>query len=235
MRKLLITNDDGIDAPGIQALVDAARHFGEPIVVAPAEAHSGCGHRVTTDGPFRVERRANGFAVRGTPADCVRVAFHDLATDVDLVLSGINSGGNLGADVWHSGTVAAVREAAFHGGYGVAFSQYRRRGLAVDWERAASWVRQVLNELLVRPRESGVFWNVNLPHLDAAMADPIAIACPLERAPLPLRYIKEGDHYHYDGDYHNRQRQAGSDVDVCFRGQIAVTRLSVHDEEGRRG
>src|SRR5262245_53768028 len=127
--KLLLTNDDGIDAPGLRALLAAAQPLGEPVVVAPARAHSGCSHRVTTDGPFRVAARPDGFAVEGTPADCVRVALHDVAPDIAWVLSGINAGGNLGADVYHSGTVAAVREAVLHGLPGVALSQYRKRGM----------------------------------------------------------------------------------------------------------
>src|SRR5262249_20550980 len=123
----LLTNDDGIDAPGLQALFQAVQPFAESIVVAPASALSGCSHRVTTDGPIRIDKRAaNRFAVDGTPADCVRVGLHALAKDVDWVLSGINAGGNLGADVHHSGTVAAVREAVLHGKPGIALSQYRK-------------------------------------------------------------------------------------------------------------
>src|SRR5947209_8170414 len=98
--KLLLTNDDGIDAPGLQALFEAARHVGDPVVVAPATALSGCSHRVTTDGPIRYAlRQPSRYVVEGTPADCVRVARHRLAPDAAWVLSGINCGGNLGADV----------------------------------------------------------------------------------------------------------------------------------------
>src|SRR5204862_6181773 len=110
--RLLLTNDDGILAPGLQALLETARQLGDPLVVAPVEAQSGCSHRVTTDGPLSVERREPGrYAIDGTPADCVRVGLHRLAPDSAWVLSGINAGGNLGAAVWHSGTVAAAREA----------------------------------------------------------------------------------------------------------------------------
>src|SRR5205807_1792655 len=138
-------------------------------VVAPAAVCSGCGHRVTTDSPFRVERRGPGrYAVEGTPADCVRVALHELAPAARWVLSGINAGGNLGADVWHSGTVAAVREAVLHGWPGIALSQYHRKGRPINWARASAWVVPVLRDLMARPRERGTFWNVNLPHLAAA-------------------------------------------------------------------
>jgi 5'-nucleotidase len=225
--KLLLTNDDGIDAPGLAALVAAARELGEPVVVAPTRAHSGCSHRVTTDGPIRVERRPLGFAVEGTPADCVRVALHDIVPDAAWVLSGINAGGNLGADVYHSGTVAAAREAVLHGVPGIALSQYRKRGQELDWGRAAAWVGPLLRELTGRPWQPGLLWNVNLPHLAAAAADPDMVLCPLDPAPLPLTYRREGDQWHYAGDYHNRRREPGADVDVCFRGQIAIARLQL--------
>jgi 5'-nucleotidase len=226
--ELLLTNDDGIDAPGIEALERAARQLGEVVVVAPAAVCSGCGHRVTTDAPFRVERRGEGrYAVEGTPADCVRVALHELAPQARWVLAGINAGGNLGADVWHSGTVAAAREAVLHGWPGVALSCYRKKGQPFDWARAAAWAAAVLRDLLARPAEPGVFWNVNLPHLPPGSADPEVVFCPLDPHPLPLSFRREGEHFAYDGNYHGRRRRSGSDVDVCFSGRIAVTRLSL--------
>src|SRR5262249_28696264 len=105
--RLLLTNDDGIAADGLAALEAAARPRGELTVAPPLHVCSGCGHRVTTGTPLRVEEHGPGrFAVDGTPADCVRVALHALGGGFDFVLSGINAGGNLGADVFHSGTVA---------------------------------------------------------------------------------------------------------------------------------
>jgi 5'-nucleotidase len=226
--KLLLTNDDGIQAPGIEALWTAATGIGEPVVVAPVDALSGCSHRVTTDQPIRVEqRRTSQYAVHGTPADCVRVGLHRLASDATWILSGINAGGNLGADVHHSGTVAAVREAVLHGFPGIALSQYRQRGLPVDWERAATWVRPLLHDLLARPWERGTFWNINLPHLPPGAPAPEVVFCRLDPAPLPLSFREEGEWLHYDGDYHRRRRETGTDVDVCFSGKIAVTKIGL--------
>jgi 5'-nucleotidase len=226
--RLLLTNDDGITAPGLQALEAAARSLGEIVVVAPAECHSGGGHRVTTHEPIRLERHHPArLAVHGTPADCVRVALHGVVGPFDAVLAGINAGGNLGADVYHSGTVAAVREAVLHGRPGIAVSHYRRRGLAVDWDRAARWAEAVLRDLLARPWTPGTFWNVNLPHLELDAPDPAVVVCPVNPLPLPLSYRGDGDLLHYDGDYHGRPRQPGSDVDVCFGGRIAVSRLGL--------
>jgi 5'-nucleotidase len=226
--KLLLTNDDGIDAPGLKALTAAAARLGQPTVVAPTESLSGCSHRVTTHGPLRIIARPPlGYAVEGTPADCVRIALHTLTPDPAWVLSGINQGGNLGADVWHSGTVAAVREAVLHGFPGIAVSQYHKKGRPIDWDRAAAWVLPLLRRLTAEPWARGTFWNVNLPHLRPDEPDPEAVVCRLDPAPLPLSFRRDGDTLHYDGDYHSRRRERGTDVDVCFRGQIALTRVAL--------
>jgi 5'-nucleotidase len=146
---------------------------------------------------------------------------------VDWVLSGINAGGNLGADVYTSGTVAAVREAVLLGRPGIALSHYKRRDLDFDWARAARWVLPVLRELLGRPPEPGTFWNINLPHLGADAADPAVVFCPLDQGPLPISFRRDGEHFIYAGNYHERPRRPGGDVEVCFNGQIAVSLLRV--------
>jgi 5'-nucleotidase len=226
--KFLLTNDDGVEAPGLATLAEAARKFGKVVVVAPCEPHSGCGHRVTTERPIRLhEIGPSRFALEGTPADCVRVAVHRFGDEPLWVLSGVNEGGNLGADVYHSGTVAAVREAALHGLPGIAFSQYRRKGMAIDWERAASWTATTLGDLLQRPAAPGEFWNVNLPCLNAESPDPQYVFCSLDQSPLPLGFHVDGELHHYRGDYHGRKRRPGADVDVCFGGSIAVTRVTL--------
>jgi 5'-nucleotidase len=224
--QFLLTNDDGIDAPGLDALLAAVRGLGEPVVVAPAGPQSGCSHAVTTGQAVRVEPRGEGrYAVHGTPADCTRVGLIHLVPGANWVLSGINHGGNLGADVHYSGTVAAVREAVLHGWPGIAVSHYKKKHLDYDWPRASAWVARVLAELLAKPPEPGTFWNVNVPHLAPGEPDPDVVYCPLDPHPLPLSYRHEAEGLHYNGDYHNRQRTPGADVDVCFGGQIAVTRV----------
>jgi len=232
MMKLLLTNDDGIEAPGLEALLAAALPLGEPIVVAPANAQSGCSHRVTTDQPIRLERRvASRFAVEGTPADCVRLALHRISPEIQCVLAGINAGGNLGADVYHSGTVAAVREAVLHGRRGIAVSHYRRKGQVIDWQRAVSWITPILADLLARPWTPGSFWNINLPHLETTATNPEIVFCPLDPAPLPLSFRDDGDTFHYNGAYHDRKRHPGTDVDGCFGGRIAVTKIVVYGSD----
>src|SRR6476619_4127836 len=127
---LLITNDDGIEAAGIATLAQVAQTFGDPLVVAPAGVQSGVSHAVTWQQGVRIEERAPGrYAIHGTPADCTRLGLLQIVPDAKWVLSGINHGGNLGADMHYSGTVAAVREGVLHGWPGVAVSQYRKKGV----------------------------------------------------------------------------------------------------------
>lgn len=223
--KLLLTNDDGIDAPGLEALTNAARHFGEPIVVAPAGAQSGVSHAVTWQEGVRIEQRGEKrFAIHGTPADCTRLGLLRVVPDARWVLSGINHGANLGADVYYSGTVAAVREAVLHGWPGVAVSYYRKVDIPYDWARATRWVVPILTDLLGRPVEQGFFYNVNLPVLPADAPDPEVVWCPLDPNPLPLNYRHEEESgLFYAGDYNLRHRTPGADVDTCFAGRISIT------------
>jgi len=223
---LILTNDDGIDAPGIRSLLKAID--GKGIIVAPQLEWSGWGHRVTTTKPIQVQRRSDTeYVIAGTPADCTRLALSHLCPEASWVLSGINAGGNMGVDVYISGTVAAVREAAMLGIPGIAVSHWIRRPLIVDWNVAARCTAKVLADLLTRPIEPGTFWNVNLPHLEPGSPDPEVVFCQPCTQPLPVNYRVEGDNYYYVGEYGKRKRTPGTDVDVCFSGCIAVTQLRV--------
>ena len=225
--RFIVTNDDGVEAPGLATLAAVARTAGDVVVVAPTGAQSGVGHALTTDAPIPVAQLAAGrHAVAGTPADCARLALTVLAPDADWLLSGVNSGGNLGADVYTSGTVAAAREAALLGRRAIAVSHYVGRGRRIDWELAARRLRPVLDLLLARPLEAGHFWNVNLPH-PVDDATPRVTFCGLDTRPLAVHYRRDGETFVYTGDYHTRPRQAGRDVDVCMSGDIAVTKVTL--------
>lgn len=229
-RSIVITNDDGIDAPGIAALERAIEGLGQCAVVAPFGPYSGCGHVVTTHAPITISEKGRGrYAVEGTPADCARLAINRLVPGLDYLISGINAGGNLGTDVFHSGTVAAAREAAIQGRPAIAVSHYIARGRQIDWERAARWAGAVIERLLESPWEPGTYWNVNLPHTAADAPDPDVVFCPLDPSPLPVayRFDDTGMIAHYCGDYQSRARIPGGDVEVCFAGRIAVTLLRV--------
>src|SRR6478735_1135821 len=187
--KFLLTNDDGIDAAGLEALRGAALTLGDPVVVAPAGPQSGVSHAVTWHEGVRIEPRGDKrYAIHGTPADCVRLGLLKVVPDAKWILSGINHGANLGADVHYSGTVAAVREAVLHGWPGIAVSHYRKSGVAYDWERAARWVTPVLKDLLAREIEPGLFYNINLPNLPPEAESPEVVWCALDPNPLPLNY-----------------------------------------------
>jgi 5'-nucleotidase len=233
---ILITNDDGIHAEGLAALAEAARTLpgARVTIVAPAHEHSQCGHRVTTHQPLHTRRAQEGaFTVDGTPADCVRVALFGLHLKPSLVLSGVNHGGNMGQDLMISGTVAAVREAAYHGVPAVAFSHYLIRDIALDWARTSRWAARLLRDLALEDLKPGEFWNVNFPHHPPGeMTPPEVVECPPARSPLRVSFEKceladGGAAFHYSASYAQRPRDPGSDVEACFGGKIAVSRLRV--------
>ncbi len=224
--KFLLTNDDGIDAEGLGAMAKAASSLGDPVVVAPAGPQSGVSHRVTWHDGVRIEPRGEkSFAIHGTPADCIRLGLLHLVPDAKWVLSGINHGANLGADVYYSGTVAAIREAVLHGWPGIAISHYRKPGVDYDWDRAARWATPILKDLMAREIERGLFYSVNLPNLPPGDETvPEIVWCPLDPEPLPLNYRHEEESgLYYAGDYHLRPRTLGADVDICFGGRISIT------------
>jgi 5'-nucleotidase len=222
---ILITNDDGWDAPGLAALKTLARRLGQVQVVAPREPHSYAGHRVTTDGPLTLAETApREFSLTGTPADCVRVALTTLFPETGWVLAGINRGGNLGADIFTSGTVAAVREAALLGRPGIAVSQYIRRNVPLDWEHSIELALPVIRQLMAEPRDGRGYWNLNLPHLDPGQSAE-TILCDPDSEPLDVRFRRDGAHFHYDGSYQARARTPGRDVHRCFGGSITVSWL----------
>ena len=232
-RRLLLTNDDGIDAPGLAALERVCAPLAEEIVVvAPADPASQVGHRVTTHEPLHLTEHLAGrrYAVHGSPADCVRVALKCLLADSppDFVVSGINHGGNLGRhDLYISGTVAAAREAAFHGLPAAAVSHYLRMDLPLDWSAAESRARHALESLAEEALGDGELWNINLPHLPPDAPVPRLRHCEAERHPLEVSFERDGalGPYRYTGRYHRRGHNGASDVSVCFGGDIAVTRV----------
>jgi len=227
---LLLTNDDGIDAPGLAALFSVVQDWCGTTIVAPQAEQSGVAHRVTDNRPIAVQTLdSRRFAVDGTPADCARLGLLHLAPGTRWLLSGINAGGNLSSDIYMSGTVAAAREAALLGTPAVALSQYRRRlDRPLDWNRAAVWVKQVLEHLFDQTLAPGEFWNVNLPDPDEPTVEPEIVLCPVDPGHHAVSYEQTPAGWAYRGKYRDRHRRPGCDVDVCFSGNIAVSRLTIH-------
>ena len=232
--KIVITNDDGIDAPGLKTLFQCVRSLGEIVTVAPRQPQSGMAHRVTTRDPIRFDQTGpNRFSIDGTPADCARVALKRFVPDADWLISGINPGANLGSDVYNSGTVAAAREAAILGCRAIAISQYIGRDRQIDWPATGYHARPVLQMLVGRKLDPGHFWNVNLPHPHGVDTELACEFCGLDIHPHRYAYDQQGGTLVYKGTIHERPRDAGKDVAVCFdEGNIAITCLAV-DTTGR--
>ena len=161
--KILITNDDGIYSPGLHALVDVAREFGTVRIVAPDVEQSSTGHAITHSRPLRVRATkvdsTEGLSVNGTPADCVALGCY-MYTDIEVVLSGVNLGPNIGNAMWHSGTLAGAKQAALLGLRGIALSTFVAKG-EPDFDALRPHLRAVLAELL--PMSTMSLLNVNLP------------------------------------------------------------------------
>lgn len=163
--RILVTNDDGIYSPGIAALAKTAKKYGEVKVVAPDVEQSSMGHAVTHSRPLSYKKSPREFEgidayrVNGTPADCVALGTH-LWTNTDVVLSGINMGPNLGNSMWHSGTLAAAKQAVLFGIKGIALSTPVGKS-EPDFSSLEPFVEQVLEELLKTPQLS--LYNVNFP------------------------------------------------------------------------
>ncbi|RYY55877.1 MAG: 5'/3'-nucleotidase SurE [Chitinophagaceae bacterium] len=163
--RILISNDDGIYAPGIQALAEIAAELGDVTVMAPDVEQSSMGHAVTHSRPLGYKKSpvefksGEAYRVNGTPADCVALGTH-LHADTDVVLSGINMGPNLGNSIWHSGTLAAARQAVLLGFPGIALSTPVGKD-GVDFAKLRPFVKECLEMLL--PVKGPHLFNINFP------------------------------------------------------------------------
>lgn len=171
--RILLTNDDGIYAPGLRALRTELQKLGEVLVVAPATEQSAVGHSITLLTPILVQEvfdeqdRRMGWAVEGRPADCVKLALTELIREPpDLVVSGINAGSNAGINVIYSGTVAAAIEGAFFDITSVAVSLEYSKPVHLNFPMAADIARRVIEQLLERKPPTGALFNVNIPSLE---------------------------------------------------------------------
>ena len=168
-RLILVTNDDGVRARGMEAAIEVARSFGHTVVVAPEEVQSGMSQAITMYSPLflRCVRQEEGlevYAFSGTPVDCVKMAFDHLLRDrqVDLVISGINHGSNSAVNVLYSGTMGAAIEGSFYGCPSIGLSLTDHSPEA-DFEAAVAWGRRIVGEVLARNRQLPLCLNVNVP------------------------------------------------------------------------
>ncbi len=233
--RILLTNDDGIAAPGLKSLERIARALSKDIwVVAPELEQSGAGHSLTLRRPLRIRQLGRRrFAVDGTPTDSVLLAVNQIMRNhkPDLVLSGVNRGGNLGEDVTYSGTIAAAMEATLLGVPAIALSLDFERGKALHWDSAEAHGPRVIRALAKAGWPSTVFINVNFPNRPPDQVGPIQIARQGRRKigdELGERLDLRGEHYYWIGPMRTEQpTRPGTDLAAVNDGCIAVTPLSL--------
>jgi len=230
-RRILVSNDDGINAPGIRVLADVASQFSDDVwIVAPEVNNSGAGHSLTLNRPLRTrkvdERR---FAVDGTPTDCVMIAVHLLLKDKapDLVLSGVNHGANVAEDVTYSGTVAAAMEATLLNISAIAFSQVCESRGTVRWETASAWAPKVIKATAGMDWPRGVLLNVNFPDCLADEVTGVQVCTQGARAPgenIVERIDPRGEPYVWVGALRGKDNNvAGTDLAAISESAVAVT------------
>lgn len=229
MPRILVTNDDGVHAPGIKALADAVRPLGDVIVVAPQQESSAIGHALTLRRPLRLEQFGpDVYGVDGTPTDCVNIAVAVLLKGQmpDLVVSGINTGWNLGDDVTYSGTVSGALEAALLGAPAIAVSLMRTRDWVFDFGPSARVARDVAKHVLREGLPDRVFLNVNVPK-----GEPKGVRLTVQGKRNHVTTIAErldprGQRYFWieEGQdaWHPHDR---SDYVVCRAGYVSITPL----------
>jgi 5'-nucleotidase len=231
--RVLVTNDDGIHAPGLKVLEKLAKTLSDDVwVVAPETEQSATSHSLTLRRPLR-ERRlgAKRFSVDGTPTDCVLVAHHRIMADQppELVLSGINDGGNLGEDVTYSGTVAATMEAALLGIRAIAFSQQRLADGTVRWKVAEKFLGEIVRRLAAMEWRRDLLVNVNFPAVAPDEVQGIHI-CRQGRRDQGTSVTEgedpSGRRFVWIGGYQvDESKDKDTDLAVTARGGISITPL----------
>ncbi len=235
--RILLTNDDGIHAPGLKVLETIARRLSDDIViVAPSEEQSGAGHSLTLSRPVRLRQHGeNRWSVSGTPTDSVMMALNEVMKDnpPDLILSGINRGANLGEDVTYSGTVSAAMEGALAGIRSIALSQvYHREGLGdhAPWEVAEAWAEKAIRPLLDLPFAPATLVNINFPAIDPDQVKGIRVASQGVRDYGRSTLIRRTDPRGFDyfwfalGDMVHTPSHA-TDLEAIGDGYVSVTPL----------
>jgi 5'-nucleotidase len=230
---ILITNDDGILAPGIEALYAAVRDLGMISVVAPDDSQSAVGHAISVLKPLMARRMHvnqvfEGWSVTGRPADCVKLAMIELLEQPpDLVLSGINAGANAGVNVLYSGTVAAAMEGALFGVPAVAFSLALSDNVDFGW--AGRIARGLLERILASQPAPGTCLSVNIPALDRGAPHGVRI-CPQAPVSWEEHFLKEQAAdgtwiYRLDGRLGDHDACPDSDLAAIREGYVSVTPL----------
>ncbi len=233
--RVLVSNDDGINATGLNLLLDVlAPLVREVWVVAPETEQSATSHSLTLRRPLRIRSLApRRFAIDGTPTDCVLMGINEIMkeTPPDLVVSGVNRGGNLGEDVTYSGTVAAAMEGTLLGVPSMALSQVYKDGHPVKWGTAKKWTARVIKRLMKEGWPEGVLMNVNFPNVTAGSVIGIEVTRQGRRkigSDMAHGTDPRGEPYFWIGAQRREERyRPGTDLEAIGRGAISVTPLTM--------
>jgi 5'-nucleotidase len=229
--RILVTNDDGINAPGLRVLERIARQLsGDVWVVAPETNQSGASHSLTMHRPLRIRRLSRRrFAVDGTPTDCVLLALQIVIKGgpADLVLSGVNHGGNLGEDVTYSGTIAAAMEATLFNVPAFALSQSCRNGQPVSWETAEQHATELIARLFTKDWPQDLLININFPDCPASAVAGYQVTSQGKRKlgdELLERIDPRGQPYVWIGGLRSDDiQQPGTDLRAVAENYVSVT------------
>ena len=228
---ILVTNDDGVNAPGITALGVALGEIADVVVAAPDRERSATSHSISLDRPLRVDELEPGvFSIDGTPVDCVYLALlHLVPRRPALCVSGINNGFNLGSDVFYSGTVAGALEAALRDVPAIALSL--ERGRPPDFTQAAIFARALVGEVLARGERAipaGALLNVNLPAGAIAGYEITRLGKRVYRDQVSVREDLRGRAYYWIGGPEEDGTDApGSDLTAVRAGLASITPLAL--------
>ncbi len=238
--KILISNDDGIDAPGIKALAKVLASVGEVTVVAPHRERSTASHSLTLHKPLRVyEVGPNQYSVSGSPADCVYLGLRFIMRErPDLIVSGINAGANLGTDLHYSGTVAAAREGALMNVRSLAFSLVNMVPLQTGveagplrYDMAAEWAKKIVEQSTRIAIPDNTILNVNIPNLPPDSVRGIRVARQGFRYyedKIDERVDPRGKPYYWIGGAYKGFREANDcDCDAVQAGFVSVTPITI--------
>ncbi len=225
--RILVTNDDGIFSEGLIALVKALERIGETIVVAPASEQSASAHSLTLTRPLRIRQLdERQYSIDGTPTDCVTIALTKLLADrlPQIVVSGINYGGNLGDDVTYSGTVAGALEASVFGLPGIAFSLVTRSRF--EFEPAAEFAAKLTERVLRHGLPEGTILNVNLPPGPIRGARLTHQGIKIARSEIIEGLDPRGRPYFWIGEQQTSWKEdAGSDYAAVAAQLVSITPL----------
>lgn len=234
--RILVSNDDGIHAPGLKVMEKIAKTLSKDVwVVAPEFEQSGASHSLTLTQPLRIRKVGpRKFAVRGTPTDCVMMAMHEIFKDKkpDLLLSGVNRGANLGEDVTYSGTVAVAMEGTLLGVPSIAMSQCFQYGHPVKWATAEHHAPRLIKKLLKEGWPKGILINVNFPDVLAESVTGVEVVKQGQRDLTDLlldsRIDARGVPYFWIGFRRMKNKaKRQTDLGATDNGAISVTPLQL--------